>query len=602
MAESLQSSRRPRAQRDLSNIPGFNHSRRSWTGNGVHITMETATYASPGSFFRSNTADGFSGFNDFLQPQSRRTRTATGGGGLFSGGFLGGAINLLNDAASAQTRRERPTKRVARDEYFTESEDEASDQTDSEDDLAYRSLPRTSAQQPNKSMFGKLKDRILDHGHHRGNRPREGQRPGNVRRDSQSDARSYRTQSPEAQRGNRRQPTVDYDETPESSPDRSTGPRPSTRDGMSERMEREVAALQRAVESERKQYLHAKHQFQQASQRNMIDPEHVQVLLDRVKTHGTLLASAQRNLQVAKEQQRRHTSTRQPQGRPQRRPSPPREPSYQLEDSDDDDYEPYPRQSFDPFSGSSRHGNLFEQSFRPSATFDPLGSFRVFDRLFADADTSFHGHGTGFQFFAGPGGTSFKRTNFGEPGTGPSRGPNRPRTFHDVPPQPQSAPRMAPQMPSNPLRAAEAAKLFATYNSTWNSLSATSPKIPYPTRTLLAPALADPSTIAHQSAHTWSTEQTMQANTALFFLLALGFSPLISDAGTVTFDRLAVDEASVKALLTVLKKEKMRWHSDRLGRRNEDIPGGGVNEELQRDERARAVFHGVCALMEFAME
>lgn len=94
----------------------------------------------------------------------------------------------------------------------------------------------------------------------------------------------------------------------------------------------------------------------------------------------------------------------------------------------------------------------------------------------------------------------------------------------------------------------------------------------------------------------------MQANTALFFLLALGFSPIISDAGTVTFDRLAADEASVKALLTVLKKEKMRWHSDRLGRRNEDIPGGGVNEELQRDERARAVFHGVCALMEFAME
>jgi hypothetical protein len=93
----------------------------------------------------------------------------------------------------------------------------------------------------------------------------------------------------------------------------------------------------------------------------------------------------------------------------------------------------------------------------------------------------------------------------------------------------------------------------------------------------------------------------MQANTALFLLLALGFTPVISDSGRVTFDRLTMTEAQVKTLVSVLKKEKMRWHSDRLGRRNEDIPGGGRNEALQRDERARAVFHGVCGLMEFAL-
>lgn len=93
----------------------------------------------------------------------------------------------------------------------------------------------------------------------------------------------------------------------------------------------------------------------------------------------------------------------------------------------------------------------------------------------------------------------------------------------------------------------------------------------------------------------------MQANTALFFIIALGLKPIISDSGIVTFNRATTPEADVRSLLGVLKKEKMRWHSDRLGRRNEEIVGGGVNEALQRDERARAVFHGVCALMEFAL-
>lgn len=93
----------------------------------------------------------------------------------------------------------------------------------------------------------------------------------------------------------------------------------------------------------------------------------------------------------------------------------------------------------------------------------------------------------------------------------------------------------------------------------------------------------------------------MQANTALFFLLALGFTPVVSDTGLVTFDPLSTTETKVKTLVGVLKKEKLRWHSDRLGRRNEGVPGGGLNEALQRDERARAVFHGVCGLMEFAL-
>lgn len=93
----------------------------------------------------------------------------------------------------------------------------------------------------------------------------------------------------------------------------------------------------------------------------------------------------------------------------------------------------------------------------------------------------------------------------------------------------------------------------------------------------------------------------MQANTALFFLLALGFTPTISNLGLVTFNRVSAADEDVRLLVAVLKKEKMRWHSDRLGRRNEEVADGGVNEALQRDERARAVFHAVCGLMEFAL-
>lgn len=93
----------------------------------------------------------------------------------------------------------------------------------------------------------------------------------------------------------------------------------------------------------------------------------------------------------------------------------------------------------------------------------------------------------------------------------------------------------------------------------------------------------------------------MQANTALFFILASGLAPIISDTGIVTFNRAAASEGDLRGLIGVLKKEKMRWHSDRLGRRNEGVADGAVNTALQRDERARAVFHGVCGLMEFAL-
>lgn len=570
----------------------------------MHFSMETATYTSPGFSFRSN-GDGLSSFNDFLQPSRNRTSRG-GGGGLLGGGLLGGAMNLLNDVASSHPRREQPRRRAEKNVYVVESDGTDSDYTSSDDDLAYGSLPRAPAQPP-KSVLGKLKDRILDHGRHRAgstNETNERSTPIQPRHvDSRTDRRRYRSESPEPPRTSRqqRQRVEDYEKTPESSPERFTDAPRHSHNTQNSRIEREVLALQRAVENERKQYIEAKQRFQQASQRSIIDAEHVQDLLNRVKVHGTLLASAQRKLQVAKEQQRWESAARQTRRQPERQPSPPKQAYYDSEsDSGEDDFEPWPPRGFGTFHTTARSNVPFEESSRHSGAWDPFGGFRLFDRLFADMDSSYHIHGNanGFRFSTGSGRPSFERA--GSRNTGSSYGNERPRA-NDRTHTSTSIPQSVPELPRDPLRATEAARLFANYNSTWSSLSATFPTIPYPTRTLLAPALSDPSTIPHAFGHTWSAEQIMQANTALFFLFALGFVPLISDLGIVTFNRDRATEADVKGLIGVLKKEKMRWHSDRLGRRNEEVADGGVNVALQQDERARAVFHGVCGLMEFAM-
>lgn len=607
MNDSFHSSGPSRRQRDLSGIPGFNHSRRSWTTNGMNITMETATYAHPGFSFRSN-GGGFNAFNNFLQPS--RTRASRGGGdgsgGLFGGGLLGGAINMLNGVSNSQVRREKPSRRIEREVYVMESDDSTSESAESDDDLAYGSLPRARAAHP-QTVFGRLKDRILDQGRQHTNKASEDhvyeQPPldSSYRHDARSDRRRYRSKSPEPPRSSRQQRarTTNYDSTPESSPERPADIPPPTQSTRSTRLDREIVNLQRAVESERKQYLVAKSLFQQASQRSTIDAKYIQDLLNQVKVHGTLLASAQRRLQVAKEQQRHEATAQRTQPRPRRQPSPRRQPHYDSSDDDEEEFEQWSHPGSRNFASRSRSNIPFQDPLRHTGAFDPLGGFRVFDRLFDDME-SVHGNANSFHFFAGPGGPSFKRTSYTNERTPRATNQSRPSSGADIP-QSRRTYQTAPQILSNPLRAKEASRLFEKYNSSWNALSVTFPTIPYPTRSLLAPALGDPSTIPHALARTWSGEQIMQANTVLFFLLAFGFTPVISNTGVVTFDNVSVTEAQVKTLISALKKEKLRWHSDRLGRRNQDVPGGGLNETLQRDERARAVFHGVCELMDFAL-
>nr|POE78056.1 hypothetical protein CFP56_09697 [Quercus suber] len=151
----------------------------------------------------------------------------------------------------------------------------------------------------------------------------------------------------------------------------------------------------------------------------------------------------------------------------------------------------------------------------------------------------------------------------------------------------------------------EVKPLFKRYNDEWQNLSSSDSKIPFPARGLQASALSDhrslcsPDTTDKPS--TWPRDTIVRANTQAFFLHAIGLMPQYtiepnSDRILCGHDMARASDTQIKDLLAMLKKEKVRWHSDRIGRRNDGEPG--LNEALQQDERVRAVFHAVCELME----
>nr|POF27648.1 hypothetical protein CFP56_71457 [Quercus suber] len=162
--------------------------------------------------------------------------------------------------------------------------------------------------------------------------------------------------------------------------------------------------------------------------------------------------------------------------------------------------------------------------------------------------------------------------------------------------------------PATSLQPEEAKVLFRQYNDQWHSRTPSDSHIPFPTRGLHASALPDHRTLwsphTFNEPCTWSKDTTMQANAQAFFLHAVGLTPRYTvepESGRIHcgLDTTRVRSSmQIRELLELLKKEKVRWHPDRIGRRNDGAPG--VNEELQRDERVRAVFYAVCELMEVA--
>lgn len=268
----------------------------------------------------------------------------------------------------------------------------------------------------------------------------------------------------------------------------------------------------------------------------------------------------------------------------------------------------------DPFARAFAADPIFQSFFQMGSSNGGVYMSTGSDPLSPGIGTSpFAAFDPIFQSFGGPSARSYSASTPRASFTFNGRPNARPRMPSQTGPQfaqPSFAPvnTAPPSPPAALLRPDEAKRLFATYNQQWNSLAPTDPNIPYPARGHRASALAArdsiwaPTVESHVS--TWSEETIMQANAQAFFLGGVGLSPRYTEApGTgkigMGYNKARATLAQTKELVDILKKEKIRWHSDRLGRRN-GAGWSGPNEALQTDERARAVFHAVCELMEVA--
>jgi magnesium transporter len=382
------------------------------------------------------------------------------------------------------------------------------------------------------------------------------------------------------------------DDSDESSEYQDVPRQQDTRNAFSQDTDSTIDALEKAAEHHRREAIKCRERLQQLSQQPMASSERLQHLATEVHRHETAYENARENLKLLRDKGNR-SSQNGSQRSEQRRSS------FAFEDGH---FARFPQDDFETFffgPRRSQHSGYGEQF---AFGFDPLPGMPF--------NSTFH------SFFNGFGGSSFVRgmpPSFSMPGASFSFGPqpNARSTPHSSSFQPQGFSNFTAQQPPTPpanlLKPEEAKRLFKTYNERWNSLGPTDPNIPYPARKLHPNGLLARDSIwapmVSTSITAWSEETIMQANAQAFYLGVVGLSPQYTEApGTgkivIAYSKTKATPAQIKELVDILKKEKARWHSDRLGRRNGGQPG--TNEALQRDEKARAVFHAVCELMETA--
>ena len=370
-----------------------------------------------------------------------------------------------------------------------------------------------------------------------------------------------------------------------------------------------LAALENAAEYHRREARLARKHLEQACRQTAGNAPLLQNLSQKVEGHEKARERALRDLKYARKDEERLQGEQR-----ERRTSRRRRPSQRESIIDDFDNDPFFN---DPFFDAFHNLSQQRGTQSPFAQQAGMGSgpdfgvspFAAFENFFADVHrvNRMH-HDMHQQFFEMPG-ASFTASFSTRPRTTrSSTAPNsRPQyrqstSFTTAPPQPQ-----ARSPPATFLKPEEAQRLFASYNERWNTVSPADPNIPFPARglkptnliirnTLWAPLVSSPIEV-------WSEETVMKANTQAFFLGAVGLRPAYTElAGAkieLGIDKSAASAAQLQQLIDDLKKERIRWHSDRLGKRN----GGrsGPNAVLQNDERARAVYHGVCELIEAAL-
>lgn len=604
------------------------HSTRSWTHDGIHYTVHSTSYATPGLSFGSSsgTANGPFNFDPFMSSHRGHASRAT------PFGLLGSAFGLLENTLAMH-----PQHTIVGDHGFGQGSrrqveiDTPNDNYDC--DLAYEGHNLTPNRRARpKSIFSRLKDRLVDaKQHHREDSSSSRERSFEEDRSRRSSRRHSvypaETRPPAREATKERPPEfieVDYHDETDSEPEYTHSRGRTSSEQRSAADATMIESLEDAVELEERNVRGCKQKLANASKQANINSAYLQRIIDELKEHERRLAMAMNDLDEAKARRIRNKRPELP-TRPlsyRRSEMPPREKSQEPPRS-------RPRQSqstrnmreqfFDPFGGFPGHPphadpvmqafqNLHGLHAEHAMQFDPFNHFFEQSRPFAeDAHFRFFATpGDGFQQGAVPQGQK-KRTRH-------STGGAQPNVQHTYAPagtanftRPLRRTPVAPQPPATVLRSDEAKRLFAAYDEKWKSLPSTNPDIPYPARGLHAGGLAARESLwaPHISTHvgSWSEETVMQANAQAFFLGVVGLSPMYTQHPAtgrveVGFDKSQATAQQIQQLVDILKKEKIRWHSDRLGRRN----GGrsGPNEALQKDERARAVFHAVCELMERA--
>ncbi|KAK0854031.1 CorA metal ion transporter [Friedmanniomyces endolithicus] len=563
----------------VASEPPFSHSRRSWTDNGVHYTVETGTFASPGLSFSAASGSASGLFGAFAGSESRNSRHAFGGGLLGTAVDLLGVVSGLHQAIDSRSLHSADRECSARWNDFDE-------QPESEDDTVYGDEAGFTGTRP-RSMFSRFKDK-LDENRQRargspyspGTLPTQGRRQSSYRTEARFPAADpyFNVEGMEHQGYNKRH--------------HDTGTRrtdPSAGDTLS--------ALRRDVEHYRAQVKSSRKALERASRQRSVDMRSLQTLLNEVKMLERALATAEQDLREEENGAKRadHQERRQyHQHTCQHHRAPPTPPDYNDEEF--------------PAAGLGYGPVHIHQACPLFAGFDEFHGQDPFDHaMFGAFDSPFSVFGGSYLFNA-----NFSRL-FGMPSQPQYNAPRgkRPRfSSANSAPRSQANPGFAAFTPAPPpapprtcLLPDEAKRLFKMYNDRWNALSPIDPNIPYPARGLQASALLDRRSIwapmVNSPPTTWSEESVMQANAQAFYLGVVDMKPQYSEAAgkvSMGYDGTGATPAQVKQLVDLLKKEKTRWHSDRLGRRNRGLPG--PNEGLQNDPRARAVFHAVCELME----
>ncbi|KAI7483967.1 hypothetical protein KC357_g3244 [Hortaea werneckii] len=560
----------------------WNHQRRSWTDNGVRYTMESASYSSPGLSFHAMGGGSHGLLGNMMSASPHTNRNSLDHSG-FGNGLFDAALGLMEGLWSTNQPRVQTSRALPRQKPLFDESGEGSIE-DNDDDLAYGSL--NSSSKHRRSMFSRVKDRFLDGKQQTAKPP---QQAAAASRSVRPQRETRQPQRGSAQRGGPSDvEAISDDEVPDNRQ------RPQNTRSNSSKAE-VIAALETAVQYQNNEVKKCKKQLERATRQRGVHSGHLQPLLNELRVRERSLATAIQDLESARVNFPQSRSSQQPsrnRGPSRRSTGPQASRTAFVED-------PLFQEGMPWFSTNRRSTNpIFAQMD------DDMDSFG--HDLFDDIHRHFFGHAfmfddepDDFGFFGIPHHADAQRKRPRYTRGTSSRSAGFAPGFTSTPPKP----------PPTLLTPEEAKRLFGQYNKQWLALAPIDSRIPYPTRGLHAPALVARDTLWAPtiSAHpaTWSEETVMQANAQAFFLNVVGLTPQYSEApgsGQVQmgYEKAKATTMQKEQLVAILKKEKMRWHSDKLGRRNNGRPG--ANEALQNDVRARAVFHAVCALMETTME